>query len=119
MRVSNLKISSTPGFSVTKRILSLVVLGCILVFFSLVYADGPGTPNDPLGDHPWDELKSKAEHQPPKPPSTADMIIFPSPKLGSWGIIIYAPQVKEHNIEKDGAPIHPSSRNRGQFFIFF
>jgi hypothetical protein len=115
MRPSNPKFSFGPGFSVAKKILSLVVLFCFLVFFSLVYAGGPG-PQDPVGEHPWDELNSKPNRESPKPPDTGNILIFPCDSFGRW-IIIHSPQVKNGNIEK--SQIQSSDRNRGKFFIFF
>jgi hypothetical protein len=115
MRPSNPKFSFNPGFSIGKKILSLVVLFCFLVFFSLVYAGGPG-PQDPVGEHPWDELNSKPTRESPQPPDPGNVLIFPCDSFGRW-IIIHSPQVKNGNIEK--SQIQSSDRNRGKFFIFF
>ncbi len=115
MRPSNPKFSFGPGFSVAKKILSLVVLFCFLVFFSLVYAGGPG-PHDPFGEHPWDELNNKPIKQSPQPPDITNVLIFPCDSFG-WWIIIHSPQVKNGNIEK--SQIQSSDKNQGKFFIFF
>jgi hypothetical protein len=116
MRPSNPKFSFDPGFSVAKKILSLVVLFCILVFFSLVYAGGPGNPTDPVGEHPWDELNSKPHEQSQKPPDTGNVLIFPCDSFGAW-IIVHSLQVKNGNIEN--GQIQSSDKNQGKVFIFF
>jgi hypothetical protein len=115
MRPSNPTFSSNPGFSVSKRILSLVVLLCFLVFFSLVYAGGPG-PQDPVGEHPWDELNNKPIKHAPNSSDTSDVIIFSFDGFGRW-IIVHSLQVKNGNIEK--GQIQSSNKNQGKFFIFF
>jgi hypothetical protein len=116
MRPSNPKFSFGPGFSVAKKILSLVVLFCFLVFFSLVYAGGLGNPEDPVGEHPWDELNNKPIKQSPQPPEITNVLIFPCDSFGRW-IIIHSPQVKNGNIEK--GQIQSSDKNQGKVFIFF
>ena len=116
MKPSNPKFSFGPGFSVAKKILSLVVLFCILVFFSLVYAGGPGNPTDPVGEHPWDELGSKPKENSSEPPDTSNVLIFSCDSFGQW-IIIHSLQVKNGNIEK--GQIRSSNKNQGKFFILF
>jgi hypothetical protein len=118
MKRSNPKSSFNPGFFVTKKILALAVLFCFVVFFSLVFAGEPGTPNNPLGEHPWDDLKSQPDHQPTQPPGTGEVIIFPSGGHGGW-IIIHLPQVKDGDSEKDRVRVHSTDKNRSQFFMFF
>ncbi len=115
MRSSNPKFPFGPGFSVAKKILSLVVLFCFLVFFGLVYAGGPA-PQDPVGEHPWDELNSKPIKQSQEPPDKGNVLIFPCDSFGAW-VIIHFPQVKNGNIEK--GQIQSSDKNQGKFFIFF
>lgn len=116
MRPSNPKVTFDPGFFVVKKILFLTVIFCFLVFSSLVYADGPGNYDDPVGEHPWDELKSGSEHQPPKPPDIKDVIIFPCGDFGGWTIIHFL-QVKDG--DKGRVQIQTSDKNQGQLFILF
>lgn len=114
MRVSKLKIFSNPGYFVGKRVLALVGVFCVLVFFSLVYASGPNNFNTPpAGEHPWDELKSQTDHQPPKPPAITDLLILPCGTFGGW-IIVHSPQVRSVDMGKDRVQVHPSNKNRGQ-----
>ena len=116
MRPSNPKFSFGPGFSVAKKMLSLVLLFCFLVFFSLVYAGGPGNPTDPVGEHPWDELGSKPNKNSSEPPDITNVLIFSCDSFGRV-IIVLSPQVKNGNIEK--GQIQSSDKNQGKFFIFF
>ncbi|MFQ6003513.1 MAG: hypothetical protein ACE5KJ_07175 [Candidatus Zixiibacteriota bacterium] len=118
MRRSNPKVFFDPGFSVAKKILSLAVLGCVLLFPALVYAGGEFDPDSPLGEHPWDELQSESDHLPPIVPGINDAIVFPWRDFGGW-IIIYFPQSKDRNLEKDQVQVLTSGRNQGRFFIFF
>lgn len=113
MRRSNPKFSFDPGFSVTMKILSLVVLGCVLVFFGSVYAVDP---NNPLGEHPWDDSKPKIEPQSPKFVDRCDVIIIPCVDFGGWTIIHFS-QVQDG--DKDRVQIQTSSKNQDRFFIFF
>ncbi|MCK4384844.1 MAG: hypothetical protein KAW52_01145 [candidate division Zixibacteria bacterium] len=120
MRRSNTKFSFDPGFSITKKILTLAVLGCFLAFFSLVYAGEEFDPSAPWGEHPWDDLQS-GDHRPPEPFKRCDVIIFP---YGDFGrrIIIHFPQVKQ--VDKDriqidsSDPIDPADKIQVKFFIF-
>lgn len=119
MRPSSPKVSFDPGFFVAKKILSLVVLFCFLVFFSLAYADGPDNLDDPVGaEHPWDELRSEPDHQALKPPEISSVQILPRGSFGGW-IIIHFPQAKDQVVEKDRGQIHSSDKNQCRFFIFF
>ncbi len=116
MRHSNPKFSFDPGFSALKKILILVVLGCFLVFFGLVYAGEEVDPDTPFGEHPWDDLRSESDHQPPH--DIGNVIIFPCGDFGGW-IIIHLTQSKDGDIEKDGVQIQTSDKNQGQSFILF
>jgi len=119
MKTSNPKVSFDPGFSVLKKILTLVVLFCFLVFFSLVYADGPDDPNYPFGEHPWDDLRSGADHQPPEPPEISEVKIFPCGGFDG-AIIIHLPQrSKGGNMEKDRIQVQTSAKDKVQIFILF
>ncbi|KPK75028.1 MAG: hypothetical protein AMJ89_04990 [candidate division Zixibacteria bacterium SM23_73] len=119
MRPSNPKVSFDPRLFVAKKILSLVVLFCFLVLFSLVYAGGNSDSDIPFGEHPWDDLRSGADYQYPEPPKISEVKIFP---CGGWDgvIIIHLPQKsKGGNMEKDRVPIQPSAKNQNQIFILF
>ncbi|KPL05200.1 MAG: hypothetical protein AMJ73_01955 [candidate division Zixibacteria bacterium SM1_73] len=118
MRRSDLKSSFSPGFSVIKKILALIVLGCVLVFFGLVYAGEEFDPNDPCGEHPWDESQSDPDHQPPIATKIGDMIMLPSSGFGGW-IIICSPKLEQENFEKDQVQSHSSGRHQAKLFIFF
>jgi hypothetical protein len=117
MKRPNPKASFHPGFSVWKRILTLTVLGCILIFFGLVYASGPGRDEASVGEHPWDEC-SQTQQQPPRPPGISSVIIFPSSSFDKW-IIIGFPQVKSEDNTKSQVQNRSSDKNRDRFFIFF
>ena len=118
MKPSNLKVTFNPGFSVGKKILLWGVILCFLTFFSLVHAEGPGGPDNPFGEHPWDELRSGAEHHSPKPPGISTLIIFPCSGFNEW-IIIHSPRDGDDNLEKGPAQINSSDKIQGRFFIFF
>jgi hypothetical protein len=117
MKRPNPKVSFHPGFFVWKRILTLAVFCCILVFFSLVYASGPGRYDASVGEHPWDEC-SQNQQQPPKPPGISSVIMFPSASFDKW-IIIGFPQVKNEDNKKSQVQNHSSDKNWGRFFMFF
>lgn len=119
MKFSNLKIPFDPGFFIGKKILILVVLFSFLGFFSLVYAGGSGSYNDPIpGEHPWDELSSKSDHLAPKPPEIGEMLIFPWWGFDRW-IIVRPIHIKNGNSVRDQAQINSSDKNRSEFFMFF
>jgi len=124
MKGPNSKVSFNPGFFVGKKILTLVLLFCFLLFFSLVYAGGPGDPDNPADntptpvEHPWDEVNSQNKDKAPKHPAINEVLIFPRGSLDSW-IIIHSAQVKNGDNEKVQSQIHSSDKNRGKFFIFF
>lgn len=118
MRPSNLKVTSDPGFSVGKRILFGGVIFCFLVFFSLVYADGPDDPNNPFGEHPWDELLSGSDHQPPRPPGITTVIISPCGNFDGW-IIIHFRQAKDGGVEKEQIQKESSEKIQAKSFILF
>ena len=116
MKRSNPKLPFDPGFSVARKILLLIVLGCFLVFFGLIHAGEAFDPNNPVGEHPWDELKSGANHQPPR--HANEMIILPCGHFGGW-IIIHSPQVKDGDTQKGQVKTNSSDRNQGKFYILF
>jgi len=121
MKRSNPKVSFNPGFFVGKKILTLVMLFCLLLFFSVVYAGRPGSPseNSPLpGEHPWDEVNSDNKDKAPKPQEISEVLIFPHGIFAKW-IIIPRLQAKNGEKEKIQIQIHSSDKNRGNFFIFF
>jgi hypothetical protein len=119
MRPSNPKVSFDPGLFVAKKILSLVVLFCFLVFFGLVYAGGDFDSDIPVGEHPWDDLRSGADPQSPEPPKISEVKIFPCGGFDG-AIIIHLPQKsKGGNMEKDRVSIQPSAKNQNQIFILF
>ncbi len=115
MTALNPKVSSNPGLLVAKRLLSLVLIGCILVFFGLVWAGEEITPDDPDGEHPWDELKSGTDHQPPSP---SEVIMLPCGDFGAW-MIIHLSQAKDRSIGEERVQTHSSDENRCQYFILF
>ena len=119
MRTSNPKVSFDPGFSVAKKILSLVVVFCFSALFSLVYAGGGFDSNIPFGEHPWDDLRSGADHQSPEPPEISEVKIFPCGGFDG-AIIIHLPQKsKGRNMEKDRIQIQTSAKNKDRIFILF
>ncbi|MCK4427930.1 MAG: hypothetical protein KAW16_05565 [candidate division Zixibacteria bacterium] len=119
MRTSNPKVSFDPGLFVAKKILSLVVLFCFLGLFGLVYAGGNFDSDIPFGEHPWDDLQSEADHQPPEPPEISEVRIFPCGGFDGW-IIIHLPQKsKGGNMEKDRGQIQTSAKKQSQIFILF
>jgi hypothetical protein len=115
---SNLMFSFSPGFSIGKKILTLIVLGCVLVFFGWVYAGEEHDPQYPCGEHPWDESRSQPDNQPPITAKIGDLILLPSGGF-SGGIIIYSPRAGQKAIEKDRVQDHSSGRNQAQLFILF
>ncbi len=118
MRRPNSKFSFDPGTSAAMKILTLVVIGCVLVFFGLVYADGDFDPDNPFGEHPWDEVQSPDDSQPPDPPKMTHGITLPWGGFGGW-LIIQFPQVKDRDTQKGQVKTNSSDRNQGKFYILF
>jgi hypothetical protein len=118
MKFSNLKIPFEPGFSIGKKILTLVVLFSFLGFFSLVYAGESRSYNAPIpGEHPWDELSSQSDHLAPKPPQIGEMLVLPLGGFNRW-IEIRPVHIKNGNSKGNQVQINSSDKNRSQIFIF-
>ena len=115
MRRSNSRLSFDAGFSLARKILILIVLGCFLVFFGLAFAEEA---TDPDLEHPWDDLKSPPEEGPPVPHLTGSVTVLPYGHLGAC-ILIDFPQAKRGKIEKDRVEIDSSGRIQGKLFILF
>jgi hypothetical protein len=81
----------------------------------LVYAGEEVDPGNPCGEHPWDDLRSGPNHQPPEPPN---VIIFPYGDFGGW-IIVHFSEVKNESVDKSQVQTHPSEKTKGKFFILF
>ena len=119
MKFSNLKIPFNPGFFIGKKILIVAVLFLFLGIFTLVYAGGSRTYDDPIpGEHPWDELSSQADHLAPRPPEIGDILIFPWWGFGRW-IIVHPIHIQNRDSVKNQVQINSSNKNGSQFFIFF
>jgi hypothetical protein len=116
MRPLNSKVPSNPGLFVAKKLLGLVLISCILIFFGLAYAGEDVDPNPPVGEHPWDELTSGSDHHPAKPAN--EITIFPCGHLGGWIIINLTPGNDGH-VEKDRVKIHSSDKNQAQYMLLF
>ena len=115
MRRSNSRLSFDAGFSLARKILILIVLGCFLVFFGLAFAEEA---TDPDLEHPWDDLKSPPEEGLPVPHLTGSVTVLPYGHLGAC-ILIDFPQAKSGKIEKDRVEIDSSGKIQGKLFILF
>lgn len=118
MKGSNPKFSFDPGFSVTKKILTLAVVFCFLIFLGLVYAGEEFDPTNPNGEHPWDELESGGDHELPGPLDRSKMMIFPWGDFGGW-LIIHLPQIEDRDIEKARVKTQASTKKQGKVLILF
>ncbi len=115
MRRSNPKLSFDRGFSLARKILILIVLGCFLVFFGLAFAEEA---IDPDFEHPWDDLKCPGDEGPLEPFEMAGVRVFPLGHLSAC-IVIELPQAKSGKIEKDRVETDPSGKVQGKLFILF
>lgn len=115
MRRPNSKVPFEPGFSMVKKILSLVVLFCFLISLNLVYAGGQIDPDNPLGEHPWDELNSGDQHLPPFSPEDAEVLLAPWGNFG-WWILIYFHQAPNEHVSEDPIKTKTTDEDQGRFF---
>ncbi len=115
MRRSNPKLSFDPRFSAVRKLLILIVLGCFLVFLGLAFAEEA---TDPDFEHPWDDLKSPGDEQPPVPYEVGSVRVFPYIHLGAC-IVIDAPAFKSGNIQTDRVETDYSGKIEGKLFILF
>jgi hypothetical protein len=115
MRRSNPKLSFDRGFSLARKILILIVLGCFLVFFGLAFAEQA---TDPDFEHPWDDLKSTGDQRPLEPFETSGVKVFPLGHLSAC-IVIEFPQAKSGKIETDRVKTDSSGKVQGKLFILF
>jgi hypothetical protein len=115
MRRSDSKLSFDPGFSVARKILILIVLGCFLVFLGLAYAEDA---SDPDFEDPWDDLKSPPDEGPPLPHWVGSVTVLPYGHLSACMVIDF-PQAKSGNAEKNRVRTDSSAEIQGKLFILF
>jgi hypothetical protein len=115
MRRSDPKLSFDSGFSLGGKILTLIVLGCFLVFLGLAYAEEA---TDPDFEHPWDDLKSPPHEGPPLPYWVGSLTVLPYGHLSACMIVDF-PQAKSGNAEKNRVRTDSSAKIQGKLFILF
>jgi hypothetical protein len=115
MRRSNSRLSFDRGFSLARKILILIVLGCFLAIFGLGFAEEA---IDPDFEHPWDDLQSPGDEGPLEVFELTSVTVLPLGHLSAFMVIEF-PQAKTGKADTDRVETGFSGKVRGKVSILF